>query len=119
MNSLYYSSEKKYEKERLDMSTKKHGGARSGAGRPPLKERCNTLLKEVGWNWLESAEKYIRVGSYVEERRYWIAPFVSPDDNAVLARNAKSFRSLQELLKFLQAMKQTDEMIERDGAIII
>jgi hypothetical protein len=96
-----------------------HGGARSGAGRPKVKERCDILLAEIGWNWLSSSEKYINIDSHIEERRYWIAPFVSPNDNAVLANKAKSFQSLPELLKFLQAMKETDEMIKRDGAIIL
>ncbi|HEX3640084.1 MAG TPA: hypothetical protein VHV10_02215 [Ktedonobacteraceae bacterium] len=81
---------------------KNWGGARPGAGAPKMKDRVNQKLHEKGWNWMSSAEKYIRVGhQYPQERRYWIAPYVSPDDNAVRERDAQGFRSLKEIEEFL------------------
>ena len=91
---------------RRESDSENWGGARSGAGRPPMRDRVNQKLQEAGWNWMYSAEKYIRVGhQYPQERRYWIAPFVSPDDNAVLEKRAESFCSLQEIEEFLDERK--------------
>jgi hypothetical protein len=67
-----------------------------------MKNRINQKLQEAGWNWMSSAEKYIRVGhQFPQEPRYWIAPFVSPDDNAVREREAQSFKFLKEIEEFL------------------
>jgi hypothetical protein len=77
------------------------GGARSGSG-PKIKDRVNQKLQEAGWNWMNSTSKYIPVGhQYPQEPRYWIAPYVSPDDNTVEERRAQSFKFLKEIEEFL------------------
>ena len=69
-----------------------------------MKSKINEKLQRAGWNWLNNSEKYIRVGhQYPQEMRYWIAPFVSPDDNAVLESRSQGFRSLKELEEFLES----------------
>jgi hypothetical protein len=69
-----------------------------------VKDKINAKLKNAGWNWLNSSQKYIHVGhQYPQEARYWIAPFVSPDDNAVLESRSQGFRSLKELEEFLDS----------------
>jgi hypothetical protein len=53
-----------------------------------MKDQINQKLQEAGWNWMSSDQKFIRVGhQFPQEKRYWIAPFVSPGDNAVRERD--------------------------------
>lgn len=69
-----------------------------------MKERLQKKMRKIGYNWLDSADKYIRVGG-VQEPRYWIAPYARTDQsggvNPVNAKYARSFSSLKEIEEFL------------------